>query len=99
MERQRFKPYKKESDYSYSFGLYPTIELLENRPDQVRQIILDSDKTASIGMRRIRELADLHNISVITDDRLIFRLTRDESVHAIGVFSKYATGLDQSSHV
>ena len=55
--------YKKTADYSYTFGIFPTIELLLKKPDSVITVLLDPRTDDSEGVAQIKELCDKHHIN------------------------------------
>ncbi len=85
------KTYKKDSDYSYALGAFPTFELLKTNPDKVKCIIVHSSFTDKEG---IHELCDKNNIPVEINDKLINKLSDKENCFVIGVFDKYERKLD-----
>ena len=80
------KPYKKEFDYSYALGAFPTVELIKKRPEQVTEVLLHSTFT---DRELITSLCREHNIPVLENDKTIARLSDKENVFVIGVFRKY----------
>ncbi len=80
------KPYKKEFDYSYALGAFPTVELIKKRPEQVTEVLLHSTFT---DRELIMSLCREHNIPVLENDKTIARLSDKENVFVIGVFRKY----------
>ena len=80
------KPYKKEFDYSYALGAFPTVELIKKRPEQVTEVLLHSTFT---DRELIMSLCREHNIPVLENDKAIARLSDKENVFVIGVFRKY----------
>ena len=52
------KPYKKQLDYSYSIGAYPTIELLKYKKDKVIKILISSNSSLNKGVEKIQEICD-----------------------------------------
>jgi RNA methyltransferase, TrmH family len=90
---QKFKPYKKDSDYSYSVGIFPTIELLQHRAEQVEAVLVAPGSDHSAGVQKIRELCQQHSITLVESENDITRLTRDDHVYALGVFKKYTAPL------
>ncbi|MBR6359324.1 MAG: TrmH family RNA methyltransferase [Lachnospiraceae bacterium] len=80
------KSYKKDHEYSYSLGAFPTVELLKTRPETVKQVILHSTFTDA---ENIKKLSAPHGIEVIVNDKLIQKLSDKENCFCIGVFSKY----------
>lgn len=84
------KTYKKDSGYSYTLGAFPTIELLKTRPETVKEIIIHSTfKERAL----IDETAVKHGIPVITNDKLIGKLSDKENCFVIAVFDKYSCEL------
>lgn len=89
--KESIKPYKKTSDYSYTLGAFPTIELIKSRPEIVREVYIH---TAFTDAGHIQELCRQKNIPVCTNDKLIARLSDKENVFVIGIFEKYVQKLD-----
>ncbi len=79
------KKYKKESEYSYTLGAFPTIELLKTRHEKVLEVIVHSGFT---DMETIKTLCGT-NIPVSVNDKLIAKLSDKENCFVIGVFKKY----------
>lgn len=82
------KPYKKDADYSYTLGAFPTVELLKAHHDDVQEIYVHSSFT---DMNLINSLAG--NVPVVTSDKLINKLSDKENCFVIGVFNKYTDTL------
>ncbi len=91
MEQQQVKPYKKDADYTYTLGAFPTYELIMARPDQVRKVIVHSAFTDT---EKLNELCKKHRIQVEQNDKLINRLSDKENCYVAGVFGKYGCELD-----
>ena len=85
----RLSPYKKDFAHSYVFGVFPIIELADNRPSALFRIILSS-KLGDEGRRLLTEKAAAAGVPVTTDDRTIERLSPKENCFAIGAFRKFA---------
>jgi TrmH family RNA methyltransferase len=49
----KWKKYHKKAFYSYTPGVFPTIELLQNRPDRVLEVFMSSNSQDSSGGRKI----------------------------------------------
>ena len=91
------KTYKKDAEYSYTLGAFPTIELLKTRPDEVLEIYVHSTFT---DMKTIEELAKPHHIPVSVRDKQINKLSDKENCFVIGVLKKYKDKLQADrSHV
>lgn len=87
------KIYKKKLDYSYSFGIHPTIELLESRPQSVSTVLLSADTQESDGIAKIKALCKRNNINFDYADKAISKLAIKEKTHVIGVFKKFKSPL------
>jgi TrmH family RNA methyltransferase len=92
------KPYKKDFDYSYSFGVFPTLELLQSRPEIVLKVLLSEAGRKNKGVTKIEDLCERHRIRVEVNDRTVERLAPKENAYAIGVFKKYASTLDGAAN-
>lgn len=94
----RIKSYKKDSLYSYACGVFPTLELLENRPSCVFRVYLSSQASSNRGAEKIRKRAEDLGVSVLVDDRTIERLSPKENCYAIGVFWKTLPSIRPGHH-
>ena len=90
-EAGRVRPYHKDAEYSYTLGGFPTLELLESRPESVKTVILHSRCTDA---EKITAHCRSAGIMIETDDKQIARLSGKGNCFAIGVFQKYETALD-----
>jgi TrmH family RNA methyltransferase len=95
----RLKRYNKTLDYSYTFGMYPTIELLKARPDTVIRVITHSRLSDEEGARIINALIAEHGIPLECNDRLINRLSPKDICYVVGVFNKYYPEISNNNHV
>ncbi len=92
----RWKRYRKEEDHSYSFGAFPTMELLKVRPDLVIEIILSSSFT---DLDQWKEFLDGNHISYRISDKDIARLANKGNVYVVGVFQKLMKPVKDFNHV
>jgi TrmH family RNA methyltransferase len=93
----RWKRYKRELDHSYAFGVYPTLELLEHRPDRALGVLIRSKGESNEGIEKIRLLSDRLEIPIALDDRGIERLGARPNDYAVGVFAKGSDRLDPAA--
>ena len=52
----KIKAYKKDFDYTYTLGVFETIELLKNRPDLVLRVYIKSNSYKNKGIPIIDEI-------------------------------------------
>jgi RNA methyltransferase, TrmH family len=90
----RLKSYDRAGALSYTFGVFPTLELLHHQPGQTRQILLHSAGARNRGVQKIRALCEQQGLPLIEDDRQVERLEAKENTYAIGVFEKYQPRLN-----
>lgn len=94
----QLKRYKKNMEYSYTFGAFPTIELLRNQPDKVLKILVHSDLISDTQIDIIDKLCQKHGIPIEQQDKAINSIRDKENVLVIGVFRKYVSKLDMNSN-
>ncbi len=94
MMQQKLKRYQKDFEISYCLGVYPTLELINIRPDSVQAVLLHSKGSFNEGIEKIRLLAGNMQIEIIENDRLVEKLAVRGNTYAIGVFKKFYSELD-----
>lgn len=85
-KEQTIKPYKKDVDYSYTLGAFPTYEMIETRPEIVQKVLVHTGYTDS---EKLHEICGRKGISVEYNDKLINRLSDKENCYVAGVFHKF----------
>jgi TrmH family RNA methyltransferase len=97
---QKYKPYKKGVDYSYSLGIFPTIELVTNKAELVEAVFVASNSEHSTGIQTLRRLCAAKSIQLEINDKMIARLAHTDNNYAIGVFKKFSSQLlAEASHL
>jgi TrmH family RNA methyltransferase len=94
----RLKKYDRHDPHGYSFGVFPTIELLRHQARQVREVLLHSSGERNTGIAQIRALCQPLGIPVNVDDKLVERLAAKENTYALGVFEKYHSSLNAAAN-
>ena len=91
------KTYKKDAEYSYTLGAFPTIELLKTRPEEVLEVYVHSTFT---DVDTIEKLTKPHDIPIIRQDKTINKLSDKENCFVIGILKKYQDVLQaDKSHI
>ena len=90
------KAYKKEENISYSFGAFPTMELLENRLENVTKILIHEKLDISADIEAILNLAKSHSIPIERNGKLIEKLSKKGNIYIVGVFKKYDMAIDNT---
>jgi TrmH family RNA methyltransferase len=85
-DQNQIKPYKKDADYSYTLGAFPTFELIKARPGIVRKVILDTGFT---DQDKLKQLCEQQKLPYEFNNKLIAKLSDKENCYVAGVFHKY----------
>jgi len=93
-----YKKYSKDNNVSYCFGGFPTYELLKNKIEYAKEIILHEKLEKSIESVKILELAQAHKIKISTNSKLIEKLSGKGNVYIMGVFEKYNQEVDHTQN-
>lgn len=96
----KIRVYKKDLQYSYCLGVFPVVELLQKKPNEVDQVLLSSDGSRNGGVDEIMELCEKNNIPYMVNDHKIKLLAPKENTYAIAIFRKYEMKLEvEKRHV
>lgn len=96
----KLRRYKKDIDHSYSFGVYPTLELLHHQPENVLQVIVHPKGENNTGVSKIRLFCQKYKVPCVIDQKTHNRLGARDNDYAIGVFKKVEPSLEvDGNHV
>ncbi len=93
---EKIKKYTKKANYSYTLGAFPTIEMINKRPDLVREVYIRED------FNEKEELIDLlrkNKIDYSINNKMINRLANKNNVYVVGVFNKFTSRLKDKNHI
>lgn len=90
--QQQIKPYKKDADYSYTLGAFPTYELIKSRPEIVRKVLVHSGYTDK---ENLEKLCNQNQITLEHNDKLISKISDKGNCYVAGVFEKYSGQLSR----
>lgn len=91
------KRYQKKQGYSYSFGAFPTFELLTGQPGQAEKVFVHSGAKQEI-RAKAEELCRQAGVPLMENDRLMERIREKDSCLVIGVFRKYTCELEHGEN-
>ena len=86
--------YKKENELSFTFGAFPTFELVKNKPQQVECLLLHSKLKITEDIQKLINICKERNIEIHTNDKLINKIVDKENCFVVGVFKKF-TGISK----
>jgi TrmH family RNA methyltransferase len=96
----RLRQYKKSLDHSYVFGVFPTLELLQHKPDIALGILVHSKGSKNQGVQDIKKYCQEYNIPIQINDKLVEKLTKRKNDYAVGIFRKTQSNLNlQANHI
>lgn len=88
------KPYKKEFEHSYTFGVYPTLELIQHRPGAAVRVLVSEAGLKNRGVAKLEEMCERHRVAFEVNSKAVERLAPKENSYVVGVFRKYYGRLD-----
>ena len=92
--------YRRELDYSYAPGIFPSMECLQKKPEWARRLLVSEKSRDSEGVQALTALAQRLSIRVETADKALGRISGKENCFAAVVFEKRPANLDaQNDHV
>lgn len=90
--------YKRELDYSYAPGVFPSMEALKKRPELVRRLLISSKGQESEGVQALTRIADARHIRVEVADKALSRISGKDNCFAAAVFEKRPDVLSPSGN-
>ena len=91
--------YQKELSYSYVFGAFGTIELLKNKPNECKAVLVDPSFINNEAFKIIKDICNKNDIEIIIDLKTINKIRDKGNIFVIGVFNKYISTLDDTKHL
>ncbi|MGI6172666.1 MAG: TrmH family RNA methyltransferase [Christensenellales bacterium] len=96
----KLEPYDKKGEYSYALGIFPSLHLLESRPEIVTRLLLHPAGENSEGVSKLRTMCETLGIREEYAERVLKREAKKDNCHAGLVFRKYRDALSEDmSHV
>lgn len=93
-----YKSYNKDDSFSYTFGAFPTYELLLKKPENVVEIIVHEKLENSSEVDGLLALAKSHHITISKNGKLLEKLSKKGNVYIMGVFKKYTQNLEANKN-
>lgn len=93
----KIKKYIKKLDYSYAFGVFPTIELINSRPSNISKVLINPKIEKNLESR-IKNLCNEKNIKYEFNLKHISKLAPKENTFCIGIFEKYKAEVEPNQN-
>ena len=90
--------YSRELDYSYTPGVFPSMEALTKRPDSVRRLLI-SEKLEGEGKEKLLDRCAQLRVRVEVADKALSRISGKENCFAAAVVEKRYDRLAPGRHV
>ena len=87
------KSYKKDFDYSYTLGAFPTFELIEAKASEIVEVFCSASFT---DYEKLEKKCREKGVKLSVNDKVINKLSDKGNVYVVGVFKKYLQELDNS---
>lgn len=94
----RLKRYKSDFEHSYTFGVFPTLELLFHQRERVLGVAIHPDGYQNEGVAEIQAICQEYEIPCEEQPNTFSRLKARGNDYAIGVFQKYYQAVDPTSN-
>lgn len=95
----KIEKYNKDRHYSFTFGAFPTFELIKNKPEQVVCVLLHSKLKETEDIIELVNLCKQNNIAIHKDDKVINKIVDKENCFVVGVFKKYQMSNKKGKHL
>jgi TrmH family RNA methyltransferase len=97
--RMKIKRYKSGDEISYALGMAPLIELINNRPEQLRAVFLSPQAIENENTEKVLELAKELGISAEKNDKVFNILSDKGNCFAIGAFEIPKDKIREGDHI
>lgn len=95
----KIEKYNKENDYSFTFGAFPTFELIKKKANQAVCLLLHSKLKMSEDIKKLVSLCEEKNIEIKYDDKTINKIADKENCFVVGVFKKFIGKSVDDKHI
>lgn len=92
-----FPVYKKDSDFSYTLGAFPSLEILQKKPSLVEHVLIHTSFVARPAAEKIIQLCTRHSIPWSQQDKVFRRLSPKENCFVIARFRKEEVNLNENA--
>ena len=93
----KLEPYSKKLSYSYTLGVFPSLMLLEARPDKAVRLLLHPAGLESEGVDKLRARYAELGVREEQAERVLRRESKKDNCFAGLVFEKYESTLDPNA--
>ena len=88
----RLRRYKKDFEYSYAFGVFPTLELLTYNPGNVVGVVIHPSGKENQGVHKIQSICQKNAIPCEFQEKTFSRIGARKNDYAVGICQKNEPG-------
>lgn len=85
----KLEPYRRDLPYSYALGVFPSLTLIEARPEAARRLLLHPDAENGEGVTLLRERCRALGVREELAPRALKRESRKDNCYAALLFDKF----------
>ncbi|OGC51643.1 hypothetical protein A2982_02075 [candidate division WWE3 bacterium RIFCSPLOWO2_01_FULL_39_13] len=85
----KIKRYSKKDGHSYSFGVFPTVDLINKKREHILQVLFHPGLKDTDGVSDLKNLCAKYQIPALYSIAAIEKIAKKENTYAVGVFKKY----------
>ncbi len=89
----KFGKYEKDSNIAYACGVFPAMELLRNKPEAMKALLLSQESGRNEGALQLAEACRQMGLYIETAPKAIERVCGKQNCYAVAVYEKYSTSL------
>ena len=89
------KGYSQELDYSYTPGVFPSLELMRVKPEKAMRLLL-SERAQGEGVEKLRQVCREHGVREEIADKALRRISGKDNCFAAVVFEKWQAELQSN---
>lgn len=93
---KKYTKYKKDLEYSYTMGPFPTYELIENKADIVEEVLISEDFNDT---EKLINILNDKKIPYTISSKQINKISLKDKEYVIGVFKKQKSKLQEKNHI
>ncbi len=93
----KLEPYSRKLSYSYALGVFPSLMLMEARPQQVVRLLLHPDGLKNEGVEKLRRICAERGVREEMAERVLRRESKKDNCFAGLVFEKFESDLDPAA--
>ena len=93
----KLEPYSKKLSYSYALGVFPSLMLLEARPDVAQRLLLHPAGEENEGVHKLRQRCAELGVREEQAERVLRRESKKDNCFAGLVFEKFESTLDPNA--